>query len=62
MPLVVKKGMSDSIDIQESLNKARWVLPDVPLDTVAEIARKHDLPEIVARLLCQRGVEDIDRH
>jgi single-stranded-DNA-specific exonuclease len=51
--------MSDSLDIRSSLNKARWVLPDVALDDVERLARAHDVPEIIARILCQRGVEDV---
>lgn len=43
-----------------SLNLSRWVLPDAPLDQVDLYARQHDLPEIVARLLVQRGVAPQD--
>ena len=43
-------------DVEQSLNKARWVLPDVEMDIVEQVARKHGLPEIVARLLTARGV------
>ena len=46
--------------VQSSFNKARWVMPDVALDDVEDLVRRHDMPEIVARLLCQRGVEDVD--
>lgn len=48
--------MPDSF--QKSLMQAHWVMPDVDLDTVERIARRHNLPEIVARLLCARGVAD----
>ncbi len=48
--------MSDSLNIQKSLNKARWAFPDPALAQVEEMARRHDLPEVVARLLCVRGV------
>ena len=44
------------LNIEHSLNKARWVLPKADLDTVDLMARKYDLPEIIARLLVQRGV------
>ena len=48
--------MTDSL----SLNKAKWVLPDVDLSVVEQIARRHDLPEIVARMLAGRGIADED--
>ncbi len=53
--------MSDSsLNIEKSLNKARWVMPDVPLDAVERLARQYDLPEPVARLLCARSVPEGD--
>ena len=39
-----------------SLMQARWVLTPDQQDIVAQIARQHDLPEIIARLLHIRGV------
>lgn len=53
--------MSENI-VSHSLNKARWVIPDVAIDDVDLLVRRHDVPEIVARLLCQRGVasEDVE--
>ena len=46
-----------------SLKKARWVLPDPSLDEIALIKQRHDVPEIVARLLVQRGIphDQVDR-
>lgn len=41
---------------KESLNKAHWALPDPDIASVEQIVRQHDLPEIVARLLCVRGI------
>lgn len=53
--------MSDSkLNIEKSLKEARWVFPDVDMDAVAKLARAHDLPEAVARLLCSRGVAEDD--
>lgn len=43
-----------------SLNKAHWVRPDVDLGAVERVARAYDLPEVVARMLLQRGVEPDD--
>ncbi|MCB9983132.1 MAG: single-stranded-DNA-specific exonuclease RecJ [Rhodospirillales bacterium] len=43
-----------------SLNKAHWVRPDVDLSAVERVARVHDLPEVVARMLLQRGVAPDD--
>ena len=37
--------------------QAKWVMPEVALDDVEKLARQYDLPEIVARLLCARGIE-----
>ncbi|PCJ99800.1 MAG: single-stranded-DNA-specific exonuclease RecJ [Zetaproteobacteria bacterium] len=48
--------------VSHSLNKARWVIPDVSLDDVDLLVHRHEVPEVVARLLCQRGVppEEVD--
>ena len=51
--------MSDSLP-ELSLNKARWVLSDVDFDVVEQIVQRHDLPEIVARMLVGRGVRGED--
>jgi single-stranded-DNA-specific exonuclease len=51
--------MPDSFFIEKSLNNAAWLMPDVGMDVIEQMARKHDLPEIVARLLCARGVENV---
>ncbi|MCB1532451.1 MAG: single-stranded-DNA-specific exonuclease RecJ [Alphaproteobacteria bacterium] len=53
--------MSDSkAFIEKSLKEARWVLPNTDMDAVAKLARGFDLPEVVARLLCARGVAQED--
>ncbi len=48
-------------DVDCSVNGRRWRLRDAPLETVQAIAAVGDVPEMVARLLAQRGVapEDI---
>ena len=46
--------------VESSLNKARWVMPEAALDDIETIMRMHDVPEIIARLLCQRGVSPKD--
>lgn len=48
--------MNDILDVSKSLNLSRWVIPQAPMDMVEQIARKHELPEIVARLLAVRNV------
>lgn len=48
--------MSDSL----SFNKAQWVLPDVELSVIEQIVRKHDLPEVAARMLAGRGISSFD--
>ncbi|MCB1562156.1 MAG: single-stranded-DNA-specific exonuclease RecJ [Alphaproteobacteria bacterium] len=49
---------SSAVIVERSLSKARWILPDIDLSAVERLVRKHNLPEIVARLLCVRGVEE----
>lgn len=46
----------------QSLNKARWILRDAPVDKIERIVQCHSVPEVVARLLVQRGIEvdDVD--
>lgn len=39
-----------------SVNKARWVFPDISLDEIEQFKRHINVPELVARLLLQRGV------
>ena len=41
---------------ENSLNKSRWVVPDAPMAAVEAVVRNHDVPEIIARLLVQRGI------
>ncbi len=48
--------MKQSVLVQKSVQRARWVVPDVPLDDVERVARAYDLPEIIARMLCARGI------
>ncbi|MGH1403312.1 MAG: single-stranded-DNA-specific exonuclease RecJ [Alphaproteobacteria bacterium] len=54
--------MSEYI-VEKSLKKARWCLPEVALDDVSLLVQRFGVPEIVARLLCQRGVmfENVER-
>ena len=46
--------------VSHSLNKARWVKKDAPLDKIERITRAHDVPEIVARLIAQSDIEEHD--
>ncbi|MCB9975993.1 MAG: single-stranded-DNA-specific exonuclease RecJ [Rhodospirillales bacterium] len=48
--------MTSDVLVPESLMRARWVLSDAPLDDIEKIARAHGVPEIIARLLCARGI------
>ena len=52
--------MQKNIYVENSLMKARWAMPDVPLDDVEKLARAHDLPEVVARMLLGRGIDTSD--
>ncbi len=49
--------------VEQSLKKARWHLPQVPLDDVSLMVQRFEIPEIVARILCQRGIvfDDVER-
>lgn len=44
------------LQIDYSLNRARWRIPEASSDAVDVTMRRYDLPEVIARLLCQRGV------
>lgn len=48
--------MDKLLKVENSLMQARWVMPTVALDAVEKIARQHDLPEIVARLIQGRHI------
>ncbi len=49
-----------SIVTKHSLNKARVIIPETSINEVEVIMRKFDVPEIVARLLCQRKIAPED--
>ncbi len=51
-----ENNIPHKVIVKASLNKARWVMPEVPLDDVEYMMRQHDIPEAVARMLCQREV------
>jgi single-stranded-DNA-specific exonuclease len=46
------------LDVETSFQQARWISKDIDLSEIEKIARKHDLPEVVARLLAVRGVPE----
>lgn len=49
--------MTDTLlKVDNSLMQARWVVPAVALEAVEQIARQHDLPEIIARLIQARNI------
>jgi single-stranded-DNA-specific exonuclease len=48
--------METLLKVERSLMQARWVFAPVAQDEVEQIARRHGLPEIIARLLCARNV------
>lgn len=47
-----------AFNVEQSLMKARWVLPDADVGAVERIVRKYGLSEIVARLLVLRDVPE----
>lgn len=44
-------------DVTTSLGERRWIFAQADDDIVARLSQNHDLPEFVARLLVQRGVD-----
>lgn len=48
----------NSVFIEKSLSGASWFLPDAQSDVVERIMRKHDVPELIARLLVIRGISE----
>lgn len=48
--------MNELLNVEHSLGKARWRMADGDLDAVERVVRQYDVPEVVARLLCARGV------
>lgn len=44
------------LNVENSANNARWVVPSSEAKIIETIARQYDLPEIAARLLAQRKV------
>lgn len=44
--------------VEKSFGGARWLLPDADPLAVERFVRHRDLPEVIARLLVQRGVRD----
>lgn len=44
------------LNVEKSLMQARWVVPQASEDLIEQIARQHNLPEIVARLLAVRDI------
>ena len=53
--------MLDSLfNVEQSLMRSRWVMPDAELSLVERIARTYDVPEIVARLLSARNIEETE--
>lgn len=45
---------------EKSFGKARWVMADPPVEQVEALMRRHDLPEMIARMLVSRGVAEGD--
>lgn len=41
---------------QKSILRSRWILPEADLGSIEKMARRYDLPEIIARLLVSRGI------
>lgn len=52
--------MQNSLNVKNSLMKARWEIPDVSFDDIEKLVRAHDLPEVVARMILTRGIDTQD--
>lgn len=52
--------MPSSLDVDRSFMQSRWVMADVDMDEIERVARQHDLPEVIARLLISRGIHGKD--
>lgn len=50
--------MTSGIDVKKSLMGARWIIPETDNDQVERLARRHGLPEIIARLLVLRDIDE----
>jgi single-stranded-DNA-specific exonuclease len=48
------------LNVEQSLNSARWVMPAIDDAAVARLSRDHDLPDMVAKLLSGRGITGDD--
>lgn len=48
--------MDKSLITERSVTGAAWALADAPMDQVDLVMRRHNVPEIVARILCARGI------
>ncbi|MCB1784419.1 MAG: single-stranded-DNA-specific exonuclease RecJ [Alphaproteobacteria bacterium] len=49
--------MDQKLSVEKSLGQSRWRMADVDMNSVEQVVRRYDLPEVVARLLLARGVE-----
>ncbi len=48
--------MNTALKVEQSFMLSRWVMPDVDINALEQMARKFDLPEVIARLLISRDV------
>lgn len=49
--------MSALFNVEKSFMKTRWVTRDIGMDDIERVARRHDIPEVVAKMLLGRGIE-----
>lgn len=52
--------MSKTLNVQKSLMQARWVLSQADEQESVRLAQKFDLPDMVARLLSIKGIQESD--
>jgi single-stranded-DNA-specific exonuclease len=48
--------MTTLFDVEQSLGRARWVIPQTDLSSIEQVVRTYDVPEVIARLLVSRGI------
>ncbi|MAE50192.1 MAG: single-stranded-DNA-specific exonuclease RecJ, partial [Micavibrio sp.] len=44
------------LGVERSFMQSRWVMEDIPFDSIERYSRQHDLPEAVTRLLLARDI------
>ncbi|MBO5997910.1 MAG: DHH family phosphoesterase, partial [Alphaproteobacteria bacterium] len=49
------------LGVEESLSKKKWIYRPADEDLIVRVAQQYDLPEVMARILVSRQIENLDR-